>query len=173
MSDAADLTAPVSAVPPWRMVAGGIVGYLLVAVMVVMMTVGLAAMLGPDGIFEPGGYRSTASFEWMNLAAGVVAAMIGGAAAWAIGRRIAAVVLLFTLLVGGFVSGITALRAQEARTEPWAPRPGGEWGDMVVAAENTQHGLPYLLGMPIAGAVGVLAGSLAAAGVSRRSAPQA
>jgi hypothetical protein len=173
MGDTPDLTAPIAAVPPWRMVAGGVVGYVLVATIVVMTTVGLAGMLGPDRIFEPGSYRSTASFEWMNLAAGVVAAMVGGAAAWAIGRRIAAVVLLFTLLVGGFVSGITALRAQEARTEPWAARPDGEWGRMAVAAENTQHGLPYLLGMPIAGAVGVLAGSLAAAGVSRRSAPPA
>jgi hypothetical protein len=172
MSD--DLTRDVAAVPIWRMIAGAALGYCACAVVVMIASVGLAAALGPDGVFEPGTYRSRASFELLNLGAGFMAAAIAGAIAWFMGRRIGVAILVVVMLVGGGISGARTLGAQAARTEPYEPRPDGTWMQVMDhAMANTQQGAVYLLGMPVAGGIGVLAGAFAASRVSRPKVPAA
>ncbi len=169
-----DLTADTAAVPIWRMIGGAVLGYAVCTLIVVITTVALAGVLGPDGVFEPGTYRSKPDFEYMNLAAGFAAAMVGGAMAWAMGRRIGVAILLVAVLGGGMLSGIMALRTQSERTEPYEPRPEGSWVVAMGGAQaNSQRSATYLLGMPVAGAMGVLAGSFVASRVSRPKAPPA
>ena len=170
----ANLTNEPTAVPIWRMVAGAALGYCICAMAVLLALVGLAAALGPDGVFEPGTYRSLASFELMNLGAGCLAASIGGAVAWFMGRRIGVAILVVVMLVGGGISGARTLSAQAARTEPYEPRPEGTWLQIMEHAKaNSQQSAAYLLGMPVAGAFGVLAGAFAASRVSRPKVPAA
>lgn len=169
-----DLTTDTAAVPIGRMIGGAVLGYTVSTLIVVITTVVLAGVLGPDGVFEPGTYRSKPDFEYMNLGAGFAAAALGGAVAWAIGRRIGVAIMLAAILVGGMLSGIMALRTQSERTTPYEPRAEGSWVVAMDRAEaNSQRSATYLLGMPVAGALGLLAGAFAVSRVSRPKAPQA
>lgn len=167
-----DLTRDTAAVPIWRMVAGAAAGYMACAVLVLVTTIALGAALGPDGVFEPGTYRSRPSFEMLNMALGALAAALGGAIAWSIGRRVGTVILVVVLFVGGAISGARTLGAQQARTEPYEPRPDGTWAQLMdKAMANTQQDAFYLMGMPVAGAMGALIGAGLASRVSRPRVP--
>ena len=170
----ADLTTGTPSVPIWRMVAGAAFGYIACAVVVLVTTIALGAALGPDGVFEPGTYRSKPSFELLNMALGVLAAVLGGAIAWLMGRRVGTVILVVVLFVGGGISGARTLGAQAARTEPYEPRPDGTWLQLMDGAmANTQQDAFYLMGMPFAGALGALLGAGLASRITRPKAPTA
>lgn len=169
-----NVTQEQASVPIWRMVAGAAAGYVTCAFLVLFSTITLGAVLGPDGVFEPGTYRSRPSIELLNMGLGVLAAALGGAIAWSMGRRIGVAILAVALFVGGGISGARTLGAQAARTEPYEPRPDGPWTQLLdQAMANTQQDAFYLLGMPVAGAVGVLLGAALVSRLSRPQAPQA
>ena len=154
------------------MVLGGVAGWVVSALLVVLATAGTMLTLGADGIFEPGTFRSTGTFEMVSTALGAFAALAGGVVAQLVGGRLATVMLVAVMLLGGTASGIAAWRAQESRTEPPQPRTSGVLSaELLTQAErNSQRSAPYLFGMPVAGAVGALAGAAAIARLTRRPA---
>ncbi len=154
------------------MVLGGVAGWVVSALLVVLATAGAMMTLGVDGIFEPGSFRSTGTFEAASTALGAFAALAGGVVAQLVGGRLATAMLVAVMLLGGTASGIAAWRAQEARTEPPQPRTSSVLSaELLTQAEaNSQRSAAYLFGMPVAGALGAAALAAAIARLIRRPA---
>jgi hypothetical protein len=152
-----------------RVVLGGVAGWVVSALLVVLATAAALMTLGADGVFEPGSFRSTGTFEAVSTALGAFAALAGGVVAQLVGGRMATALLVAVMLLGGTASGVSAWRAQESRTEPPQPRTSSVLSaELLTQAElNSQRSAAYLIGMPLAGAAGAVAGAAAIARLIR------
>jgi peptidoglycan/LPS O-acetylase OafA/YrhL len=102
-----------------RTLAGIIVGFLVMAVLVVA-TFGITmAVLGMDNILKPGAYWTTDTFNIIVLAGGVLAAIVGGMVCKLITRDSKATLALAAIVLAlGAVSAVTNMNRPDppART---------------------------------------------------------
>lgn len=166
--------APVSAGPRrvsvGMMILGAVVGYLTITVPIVIAGFALLFVLGPDTLFEPGTYRSTATLESSMLAIGFFSSIAGGFVGALLGKREAIVILLAVVALGGFANSGYSAWKQANRTTPPEPRMSGSvtLELMQQAGENSEKSMTYLFGIPVTGIVGVLAGAALAKRFIRR-----
>jgi magnesium-transporting ATPase (P-type) len=112
---------------PWaggnmlRIIAGIIVGFIVMAVVVMVAFAIPMAVFGLEGTFQPNSYWTTNTFNMIVLIGGFVAAIIGGLVCGLIARNAkAAFALAAIVLVMGVVSVVTNMNKPDppARTEP-------------------------------------------------------
>jgi len=139
-----------------------VVGYVLLAGVLMVAFTGTAIMLGLDGVYKPGLYEPATSWIMLSFVYGMLAAIAGGYVCRWIGRSrqllhaFAGVVLLL-----GIVSAVVAYTSAK---DP-GPRLPGE--TLTEAVRKTNQPLWVALLNPLVGAVGVLVG-----GTLRRDPPQ-
>jgi hypothetical protein len=143
-----------------RTIAGVLVGYLVMA-LVVFAVFSLAYMaMGADRAFQPGTYAPSAVWVVLSLVLSFLAAWVGGRVCAGIARNPKAVVALAVLvLVLGVVFAMPVMR----RTGDPAPR-SGTVGNMQ-AMQQAHMPLWVALLTPLVGAAGVVVGG------GRRSVP--
>lgn len=130
-----------------------IVGYIAMAVVIIVCFTGLQLALGTEKVFEPGSYNASMLFNVCALAISFVAAVIGGIVAGAIARRMApAKVFAAIVLVLGFLMAFGNLNK---------PDPGPRAGDITPfeAAQKAKQPNWYAFTIPVLGAAGVLVGA--------------
>lgn len=149
-----------------RSIAAVIVGYIVLTILV-MAGLGLTWMvMGPEGVYRPGEWNVTPVFAAIVLAAGFVAAIVGGMVCRLIGARQGTVFALAgALLVLGIIQA-AAVGGQQ-RELPEA-RPEGPV-DMAVAMNTSRQPAWSLWGTPVAGVAGVLLGGMVLGRGSRES----
>jgi hypothetical protein len=102
-----------------RIIAGIVVGFIVMSI-IVMAVFGIAWLaLGNDGTFQPGSYWTTNTFNIIVLAGGTVAAIVGGLVCVLIARKTRAGFALAAIVMTiGIVSGITQMNRPDppART---------------------------------------------------------
>ena len=138
-----------------RTIGGVIVGYLVIAILVIGTTLGLYAALGLDRVFMPERYDPSPTWITAMIISGFIAAMIGGAIARSIGRSQTAprALAVVTLLLG-------ALAALPALSPASDPRPNVRLGDVPImeAMSNARQPVWVALLLPVIGVAGVLYG---------------
>ncbi len=94
-----------------RAIAGVIVGFLVMSVLIAAFFFVCPTVLGWEKVFQPGTYWTTTWWNWSTLAWGFVAALIGGCLCRLIARGPrAGVVLAALLLVFGLIGGVMNIR---------------------------------------------------------------
>jgi len=144
-----------------RVILGVIVGYLTMAILV-MLSLTLAWMaLGSEHVFVGGSNQTTPLWSALTLFEGFFAAIFGG---WICARaaggsaRNAVRALAGVVLVLGIVSGLMTLRASEdPNATKTLSKPASEISFMEAGREGQQPTW-YLLSLPWVGALGVLLG---------------
>lgn len=130
-----------------------VVGYVVMAGLLMVAFTGTAVTLGLDGVYKPGLYEPATSWVMLSFVYGILAAIAGGYVCRWIGRSrqllhaFAGVVLLLGI--------ISAVVAYMNAGEP-GPRLPGE--TMAEAVSKTSQPLWVALLNPIVGAAGVLIG---------------
>ncbi|UCC84847.1 MAG: hypothetical protein JSW46_07995 [Gemmatimonadota bacterium] len=137
-----------------RAIGSVVVGYVVMAV-VIMISFTLAWLaLGADGSFEPGTYEVSAVCIVMSIVVGLLAAMLGGFVCSAVAKRATPPkVLAAIVLVLGLGLAIPELSGDQVPAE----RPA----EVSMTEANTNAEQPVWLALlnPLIGAVGVLAGA--------------
>ena len=135
-----------------RAILGVIVGYIVMAILVMVLFVGMWFALGVDGMLESGTFQG----KWtINIGApliSIIGALVGGAICMKVGRSRKAV-LVFACLV--LAAGLVAAAVGWNKPEPGPRKPG------LSVFEALQQGREpnwYLLVNPIIGAAGILIG---------------
>jgi ABC-type transport system involved in multi-copper enzyme maturation permease subunit len=142
-----------------RIIGGIVVGFVVMAVIVMIAFAIPMAVLGLEGILQPGAYWTTTTFNIIVLVGGLVAAILGGLVCRLIARNAkAAFALAAIVLAFGIGSAVMNMNKPDppARTGP------------VTKEDMAAHGKEptwFAFSKTIVGAVGVLIGSAA---VSRR-----
>jgi hypothetical protein len=102
-----------------RIIAGIIVGFIVMAVLV-MATFGITmAVLGMESILKPGTYWTTDTFNIIVLVGGLIAAIVGGMVCKIIARTSRATIALVVIVLAlGAVSAVTNMNRPDppART---------------------------------------------------------
>lgn len=104
-----------------RLITGIIVGFIVMAVIVMATFAITMGVLGMENILKPGTYWTTDTFNAIVLAGGLVAAIIGGMTCKLIARTSAAtIVLVAIVLIMGTASAVANMNRPDppARTEP-------------------------------------------------------
>jgi hypothetical protein len=137
-----------------RAIGSLVLGYVVMAV-VVMMSFTLAWMaLGADGSFAPGTYEVSAAWIGMSIVVGLIAAILGGLVCAAVAKNatppkvLAAIVLV--LGIGLAIPGLGGDRTPAERPDEVSMRE---------ANTNAEQPAWILLLNPFIGAVGVLVGA--------------
>jgi ABC-type transport system involved in multi-copper enzyme maturation permease subunit len=104
-----------------RIIAGIIVGYVVMAILVIATFFITIAAMGWDGVLQPGSYWTTNTFNMIVLTGGFTAAIVGGAVCMLIARNSKAtfvlVAIVLALGIGGAVMNMNRPEPP-ARTTP-------------------------------------------------------
>ncbi|MCH8259235.1 MAG: hypothetical protein IIC46_03410 [Planctomycetes bacterium] len=140
-----------------RAILGVIVGYIVMAGVVIGSFAAAWMVFGQDSAYKEGLWEISTTWMIMMFVAGLIAAMIGGAVCAAIAAKgsKAAMVLAGLVLVLGFVdAGFKLAAPREDR-----PTVREDNVTMFEATANSQEPTVMLLGNPVIGLVGVLIGA--------------
>lgn len=100
-----------------RIVFGVLGGYLIMAVLVMVLFSLLYLLLGPERTFHPGGTEVTALWLWLALGVSALAAGVGGRVAIAVAQRNEAVMALaVAVLVLGLYTAWSSAGAPPSET---------------------------------------------------------
>ena len=150
-----------------RIVAGVVLGYVVMAAVVFIGLTAAWFALGPDGAFRPDVYELSVVWIVASIVVGIIAALLGGVVSRRVSRTIAATWALAGLvLVIGIVSAMPVLRAGPVESAARTDAP-----DMFEAMQQARTPLWLALLNPLIGVAGVLVGGGAIARGSR-AAPQ-
>jgi hypothetical protein len=136
-----------------RTIAGVVLGYIAMALLVFLLFSASYLALGTDNVFLPGSYQVSLLWVALSIVVSFAAALVGGYVAAAVSRGTrAALALACVVLILGILFAIPALGQ---------PDPGPRAGDVgnFVAMQNARPPSWTLLLNPIIGAAGVLVGS--------------
>jgi hypothetical protein len=140
-----------------RAIAGAVVGYVVMAV-VVMVTFAIAWMvLGMDGAFREGSYEVTTAWLTTSFVLSLIAALVGGAVCALIAKRGSKAPIALSIVVL-FLGAIAAVYEVSSGREQ-KPLERTEEVTMMEASQNAQQPTIALILNPIVGAVGVFAGA--------------
>lgn len=132
-----------------RAIAAVIVGYIVLAVVVMCLFVGLWVVLGVDGVLQPGTFKGTMALNVGAVVVSIVGALVGGAVCALIAKSLTPVkVLAGMVLVLGAAAAVVGVQ----RPEPGERKPG------LTVREALEQGREpnwYLIANPIIGAAGV------------------
>jgi hypothetical protein len=136
-----------------RTIAAVIVGYLAMFAIVFMGLTAAYSAMGADGAFKPNSYEISGTWAVVMLVVGIIAAVVGGVIAAAIGRSRKAVNSLAVVVL---VLGLLCCVIPTLMAEP----PGERIADVssMDAMSKAVTPLWVLLVNPIIGVVGVLIG---------------
>lgn len=138
-----------------RAVLGVVVGYIVMAVVVLAtFTVAYLAM-GTDRAFQPGAYDPTLLWIGCSMALGLIAAIAGGVVCRVIARSMRPCLVLAGLALGlGLVMAIPVLTSSK-------PDPGPRAGDVSNMDAMMKAKQPAWIALvnPFVGAIGVLIGA--------------
>ena len=135
-----------------RAILGVLVGYILMAIVVIVLFVGLWFALGVDGVLEPGQFKGTMPLNIGAPLISILGALLGGFVCAKISRsRKAVMVFASIVLVLGLVAAYFTLQ----KPEP-GPRPPGL--SVVDAIKQGREPNWYALLNPFLGAGGILLG---------------
>ncbi len=140
-----------------RAILGVIVGYIVMAGVVIGSFAAAWMVFGQDSAYKEGLWEISTTWMIMMFVAGLIAAMIGGAVCAAIAAKgsKAAMVLAGLVLVLGFVdAGFKLAAPREDR-----PTVREDNVTMFKATQSSQEPTVMLLGNPVIGLVGVLIGA--------------
>src|SRR5688572_7479003 len=138
-----------------RSIVGVMVGYLVMAALVLLTFAAVYLALGADLVFLPGSYDVSATWLAGTFLLGFLAAVVGGAACDALSRNgTAAVALAVLVLLLGLGMGAAAERAPDEL-------PTARTGDVpnLEAMQKGRQPVWVTLVYPFVGVVGVLAGA--------------
>ena len=136
-----------------RSIAGVVLGYIAMFVLVFALFSAAYLLLGAERAFLPGSYQVSPLWIALSIAVHLVAPLAGGYVAAAVSRGTrAALVLACLVLVLGVLFGIVAL----GHPDP-GPRPGAV--DNFTAMQNVRYPLWLMIVNPVVAAFGVLVGS--------------
>lgn len=147
-----------------RTVAGVVVGYLVMTIVVFASFMGLYAVLGPERSFLPERYDPSPVWITASILLGFLAAMLGGYVAYAVGRTVTAPrALAGFVLILGLVLAIPSLRPAAED-----PRPDVRVGDVPALQAMSNARMPAWLALlnPVLGFAGALYGGRKASGGS-------
>jgi amino acid transporter len=135
-----------------RAILGVIVGYLVMAIAVAAVFMGLVLGLGIDRLFEPQTFNATMLLSVGTLVASFLCAVLGGMVCRSIAkRRGPALVLACIVFVFGLVSAVVKMNQP-----PVGPRDPNM--SVFEAASQMREPTWYAFLMPFVGAAGVLVG---------------
>ena len=141
-----------------RAVAGVIVAFVVMSVLVLALSLAPWYLLGVDSVLEPGRFDGTPAFDAYAVFVGVAGAVLAGWICWKIGRLQLAVSILAVIC---FAGGLLNHFGQHHKPEPGVRAAGLSVMDAVNQRKEADW---FTLLMPCLGAAGVLFGSgLAAA----------
>ena len=136
-----------------RFIAGIIVGYLVMAALIVAMFFTTIRAMGWDGVLQPASYWTTNTFNMIVLTGGFFAAIVGGAVCMVIARNgRAATTLIAIVLIFGIGSAIMNMNR---------PDPPARTGEITLEDLN-EHGKEpvwFGFGKVVIAAAGLLIGS--------------
>lgn len=136
-----------------RIIAGIIVGFIVMAVLVMITFIIPMSVMGLQNILKPDSYWTTDSFNIIVLIGGTIASIIGGLVCGLIARDIKAAFALATILIAlGAVSVVTNMNK---------PDPPARTGDATLQDMQTHGKEPtwFSISKTVLGAVGVLLGA--------------
>jgi hypothetical protein len=137
-----------------RMIAGVVVGYLVMFIAVFVLLTGAYFILGADRAFKPGSYDVTATWLVLSTILSLAAAVVGGWVAVSISRRHkTAVVLAGVVVVLGIILAIPTLNAPKLNEVR-----DGSVGNTQAMMKAQQPPAVSILN-PIIGAIGVMLGA--------------
>ena len=135
-----------------RNVGGAVLGWVVMAVCVTGLMIGLFALLGPDRVFRPGGLEPTPAWLVASIAIGLAAAVAGGAICARVASDRRGVLMLIALVV---VLGVADALAQGPPPEVTAPAAVG-----FLEALGSARPPAWISWLnPLLGAVGTLVGA--------------
>jgi hypothetical protein len=137
-----------------RFIGGVVVGYVVMAVCVIVTFTGVYLLLGADGAFQPGSYDVTLSWVVASFVLGIAAALLGGWVCFRIARnRNAVLTLAGIVVVLGLLVAIPALASEDTR-------PNVRPGDVASFEAMQQARQPAWIALvnPLVGAAGILIG---------------
>ncbi len=136
----------------WRAILGAVAGYVAMALLVMTCFTAAWVVLGAEGSFEPASWEPNGTWLAMSFLAALVAAMVGGLTAVAIGRQPAVLALASLTLVLGLVTAVL----QMAKPPVTTPRPAQVSNQE--AATNAEQPTWVAWLNPLVGVAGVLIG---------------
>ena len=149
----------------WRKVAGVVIGYLAMAMLVIVSMIAAQWLLGRDFVLEKDSLVPSAKWCWLQLALGAISAILGGFVAAKIGRQHFVVLWLAGLC---FVFGL--INAAATIFVPALLLPADQVPADMTLAELT----PYIkqpgwfaIILAFLGPVGILIGGLGVSGRNR------
>ncbi len=135
-----------------RNVGGAVLGWVVMAICVTALMIGLFALLGPDRVFRPGGLEPTPAWLVASIAIGLAAAVAGGAVCARVATDRRGVLMLIALVV---VLGVADALAQRPPPEVTAPELVG-----FLEALGSARPPAWISWLnPLLGAVGTLVGA--------------
>ncbi|MCY3808928.1 MAG: hypothetical protein OXG58_05820 [Gemmatimonadetes bacterium] len=135
-----------------RNVGGAVLGWVVMAVCVTGLMIGLFALLGPDRVFRPGGLEPTPAWLIASIAIGLAAAVAGGTVCAKVASDRRGVLMLIALVV---VLGVADALAQRPPPEVTAPEVVGFLE--ALGSARPPAWISWL--SPLLGAVGTLVGA--------------
>ncbi len=135
-----------------RSILAVIVGYLAMAIFVMVTFIAAYFVLKADGAFQAGSYEPSGTWIAASLVLGSIAAVLGGFVCMRIAPRTGPLYSLATLVL---VLGLATAPLSSGRDDP-GPRTG-DVGNFE-AMQNARQPTWMLIANPIIGAVGVLLG---------------
>lgn len=135
-----------------RNVGGAVLGWVVMAVCVTGLMIGLFALLGPDRVFGPGGLEPTPAWLVVSITIGLAAAVAGGAVCARVASDRRGVLMLIAFVV---VLGVADALAQGPPPEVTAPEVVG-----FLEALGSARPPAWISWLnPLLGAVGTLLGA--------------
>lgn len=137
-----------------RAVAGVIVGYVVMVILVMGSLITAGVSMTQDQMFKPGTFEPSGAWIAMSLITGTIAAVVGGLVCVLVaGRRKPAVALAVVVALLGALSAVFTIMNTPAPKER-----SGEVSMMEIQ-QNTRSPAWVAIAFPIIGVVGVLIGS--------------
>jgi hypothetical protein len=137
-----------------RVALGAVLGYVIVAVLVMAAETIAYVLLGADGAFRPGTFEVSRQWIAVSLTISLAAAVAGGWSAAAVGGRRASTALALLVLGLGLAFAVPALTAP--RRDP-RPRVGNV--PNTDAMRQAEQPAWVVVSTPLIGAAGVLLGA--------------
>lgn len=138
-----------------RAIAGVIVGYVVMFILVMCTFIAAGLMLSSEQIFRPGSYEPSNLWIAMSFVTGLLAAIFAGWLCVLIaGTRKAAAGLVVVVIAMGTVSAV--LTSNSSKPDP-GPRTGTV--TMMEARDKARQPLWLMIAFPVIGSVGVLIGA--------------
>jgi hypothetical protein len=137
-----------------RSIAGVVVGYIAIALFIMIWFFSMYAIMGTDRAYKPGEWEASLAWVVGALLAGVLGALLGGLVCrWISGGRRKAVIAL-AIVVGAL--GLATAGIQLTAAPPADARP--DEVDFADAASKSVSPLWATIANPVIGVVGVLIG---------------